>query len=88
MHLNMMYVLVCVCAVKVGGQLGCHGLLGEGWRTGHPEPNGGSERREGGGPSLEGEDEGEEGRARLAEDLPGREEGESNKKRDKERQRQ
>lgn len=49
---------VCVCvvyAVEVGGQPGGHGLLGEGRWTGHPEPDGGPERREGGGASLEGE---------------------------------
>lgn len=47
-----------VCAVKVGGQPGGYGLLREGRRTGHPEPYGGPERREGGRTSLEGEDRG------------------------------
>lgn len=47
---------VCVvCAVEVGGQPGGHGLLGEGRWAGHPEPDGGPERREGGGAGLEGE---------------------------------
>ncbi|KAG7231924.1 hypothetical protein INR49_010090 [Caranx melampygus] len=41
--------------IKVGGQPGGHGLFREGRRTGHPEPNRGPERREGGGASLEEE---------------------------------
>lgn len=46
-----------MCAVNVGGQPRSHGLLGEGRGAGHPEPSRGPERREGGGASLEGEEQ-------------------------------
>lgn len=45
-----------MCVVNVRGQPCSHGLLGEGRRTGHPEPSRGPERGERGRASLEGED--------------------------------
>lgn len=45
-----------MCVVDVRGQPCSHGLLGEGRRTGHPEPSRGPERGKGGRASLEGEE--------------------------------
>lgn len=66
-HIYAVYLTlcVCVCAVKVRGQPGGHGLLGEGRRTSDPESDGGSERREGGGAGLEGEEGGGSGRVYI-----------------------
>lgn len=45
-----------MCVVNVRGQPRSHGFLGEGRRTGHPEPSRGPERGKGGRASLEGEE--------------------------------